>query len=307
MNLKDSVPDHQLSELRAMRSVSSQSLRSTGCALLMSDAHQSVLHIPMLGSGRAYCVYGFHLPSGQPSALLAFNGEYAETQTGDYLLGNGNRPYNPILMRFPSADTFSPFGQGGLNSYAYCLGDPVNNYDPTGNGPLSWFRKSPAKSYEAGAYSVLKNRNEQGLPVEMIMLEDAVRGQAGRASINWYGGALKWQAAEVKIVKGKADLVETDLGRYSNWVLNTEGDFVVGTYAVEGPKLTHAAMVSYASREYSIGSKIVASGEIKVTGGTVFFDNQSGHYKPPRNRMKMVRKHLEGMGIQATFMRIREE
>ncbi|KAK6509207.1 hypothetical protein TWF481_003967 [Arthrobotrys musiformis] len=27
----------------------------------------------------------------------------------------------------------SPFGKGGLNSYAYCLNDPINRVDPTGH------------------------------------------------------------------------------------------------------------------------------------------------------------------------------
>lgn len=35
-------------------------------------------------------------------------------------------------MRFNSPDSLSPFGRGGLNPYAYCLGDPVNFSDPTG-------------------------------------------------------------------------------------------------------------------------------------------------------------------------------
>lgn len=50
-----------------------------------------------------------------------------------YLLGNGYRAYNPALMRFNSPDNQSPFGEGGLNAYAYCAGDPVNSVDPSGH------------------------------------------------------------------------------------------------------------------------------------------------------------------------------
>ncbi|MCY1190730.1 hypothetical protein D9M71_225120 [compost metagenome] len=36
-------------------------------------------------------------------------------------------------MRFQAQDSFSPFGVGGLNGYAYCAGDPVNRVDPSGH------------------------------------------------------------------------------------------------------------------------------------------------------------------------------
>ncbi len=47
-------------------------------------------------------------------------------------------------MRFNRPDSWSPFGKGGLNSYAYCFGDPVNFVDPTGHvldGVLKGIRK----------------------------------------------------------------------------------------------------------------------------------------------------------------------
>lgn len=47
-------------------------------------------------------------------------------------LGNGHRVYNPVLMRFHSPDSLSPFGRGGRNAYAYCAGDPINHADPSG-------------------------------------------------------------------------------------------------------------------------------------------------------------------------------
>lgn len=81
----------------------------------------------------SYCTYG-HDPSLPSQRTIAgFNGESLEAMTAAYLLGNGYRLYSPILMRFHSADSISPFGRGGLNAYAYCNGDPVNNSDPSGH------------------------------------------------------------------------------------------------------------------------------------------------------------------------------
>ncbi|MCX5097788.1 flagellin [Streptomyces sp. NBC_00365] len=65
-------------------------------------------------------------------SLLGFNGELSDPVTEHYLLGNGYRSFNPVLMRFISPDSLSPFGEGRLNSYAYCVGDPVNLVDTSG-------------------------------------------------------------------------------------------------------------------------------------------------------------------------------
>ena len=67
--------------------------------------------------------------------LLAFTGQPRDPLTGCYHLGNGHRTYNPVLMRFHSADRLSPFDKGGINAYAYCVGDPVNRHDPSGRVP----------------------------------------------------------------------------------------------------------------------------------------------------------------------------
>jgi RHS repeat-associated protein len=61
-----------------------------------------------------------------------FKGEYYDPVIGAYSLGMGHRFYSTSLMRFYTSDTHSPFGAGGLNSYAFCLGDPVNHSDPKG-------------------------------------------------------------------------------------------------------------------------------------------------------------------------------
>lgn len=65
--------------------------------------------------------------------MLGFNGQREDRYSGTYLLGNGYRAYSPVLSRFQAPDNLSPFGKGGLNSYAYCTGDPVNYLDESGH------------------------------------------------------------------------------------------------------------------------------------------------------------------------------
>ncbi|RMM09185.1 hypothetical protein ALQ85_02142 [Pseudomonas syringae] len=107
----------------------------SNCALLATDQQQSVIAAQSLAF--AYTPYGHRQPSTGPMNLPGFTGERVDPVTGHYLLGNGYRAFNPVLMRFNSPDSLSPFGEGGLNAYAYCEGDPVNGVDPSGH--VRWF------------------------------------------------------------------------------------------------------------------------------------------------------------------------
>lgn len=99
-------------------------------SLLAIDNQRSVLMSDIRKT--AYTPYGHRNKSKDFFSPLGFNGERRDTTTGHYLLGNGHRAFNPVLMRFNSPDSLSPFDKGGLNCYAYCGGDPVNRIDPTG-------------------------------------------------------------------------------------------------------------------------------------------------------------------------------
>jgi RHS repeat-associated protein len=104
--------------------------------LLATDLQRSVLHTLKKNAERqpiAYSPYGHHRVESGLTSLLGFNGERTDPVTGHYLLGNGYRAFNPVLMRFNSPDSLSPFGKGGLNAYTYCLGDPVNLTDSNGH------------------------------------------------------------------------------------------------------------------------------------------------------------------------------
>jgi RHS repeat-associated protein len=80
----------------------------------------------------AYTAYGKQ-SSSESEALAGFNGEYRDADTDQYPLGNGYRWYVPETMCFYSQDSLSPFDEGGVHTYGYCDGDPVNRQDPSGH------------------------------------------------------------------------------------------------------------------------------------------------------------------------------
>ncbi|MCE7764527.1 hypothetical protein GQL56_17935 [Pseudomonas putida] len=104
------------------------------CNLLATDDKGSVFTVTGVSTDEVhtYSAYGNTPNMPSPESLLGFNGERPE-QLGMYILGDGYRPYSPLLMRFLAADSLSPFGKGGINAYAYCAGDPTNYIDPTGH------------------------------------------------------------------------------------------------------------------------------------------------------------------------------
>ncbi|SCW48695.1 MULTISPECIES: RHS repeat-associated core domain-containing protein [unclassified Pseudomonas] len=112
--------------------------------LLTTDLQRSVLHVlDATGlSPLAYTPYGHCVPENGLLSLLGFNGERPDPVTGHYLLGNGYRAFNPVLMRFNNPDSLSPFGEGGMNTYTYCSGDPLNRTDPTGRSSIYGLFKS---------------------------------------------------------------------------------------------------------------------------------------------------------------------
>lgn len=83
-------------------------------------------------------------------STIGFNGEFLEPNFENYDLGNGYRAYNPMIMQFTAPDDMSPFGEGGLNPYMYCIGDPINRADPTGHFSVFGF----AIGMAMGAFSL---------------------------------------------------------------------------------------------------------------------------------------------------------
>ena len=107
-------------------------------ALLASDAGGSVLlEADNVVQSVSYAAFGERAKRPLDSDLaeeLAFNGELLDPVSRCYLLGAGHhRPYSTTLGIFLAPDCAAPFRAGGINSLAYCGGDPVNRIDPSGH------------------------------------------------------------------------------------------------------------------------------------------------------------------------------
>lgn len=157
------------------------------------------LAVPGIGDvlSVAYLPYGHSSHSGR--CRLAFCGEHRDATSGVYHLGNGHRTYNPILMRFQSADALSPFGAGGINAYTYCAGDPVNRVDRNGtfsipNSIFLTVMAEGALNVIDGVFSALKvvvqgrlQNSAPSLPQQLQVFAKAHKGTLKVAS-----SALVW-------------------------------------------------------------------------------------------------------------------
>ncbi len=163
--------DHLVTELSPATQVSllrhgglplAQGDADSASTLLGTDQQHSILHTHnRQGSGSiAYSPFGQQPMEGNPVSRLSFNGEPPDLLSGHYLLGNGHRAFNPVLMRFHGPDSLSPFGRGGLNAYAYCQNDPVNYTDPSGQTPFAFtFLKDLARAPKVAQTMFTQNPN----------------------------------------------------------------------------------------------------------------------------------------------------
>ncbi|MFF7863725.1 RHS repeat-associated core domain-containing protein [Pseudomonas monteilii] len=144
-----------------------------------------------------YAAYGHTSSLPSQRTVSGFNGESLTSFLASYLLGNGYRAFSPVLMRFHSADSLSPFDAGGLNAYAYCLGDPINNADPDGHSSWSWLRtrkftpfsRTPQQKVNQRAASlaaITQKLKEQTAELTLADSQRAKFGKLARKNANHY-------------------------------------------------------------------------------------------------------------------------
>jgi RHS repeat-associated protein len=156
-----------------------------------------------------YAPYGWRTVTQH--STLAFNGELFDDRLGGYSLGNGRRLYNPRLMRFCIPDSLSPFHIGGINSYAYCQGDPINFTDPSGHAP-----SIPTTHSNRKVPSLLQQTSVRVSLMKINKLSEPLRGNAIKARNELH----KLMTDDLKrIFKGEKPLIYSlaQLETYRDW------------------------------------------------------------------------------------------
>ncbi|WCM51094.1 RHS repeat-associated core domain-containing protein [Pseudomonas sp. WJP1] len=179
-------------------------------ALLATDQQRSVMYtVGRFPLPIVYSPYGHLRAESGLTSLLGFNGERPDAMTGHYLLGNGHRAFNPVLMRFNSPDRLSPFDKGGINSYSYCLGDPINMSDPTGRAGTwySFFTNKVIDLWSKTDFStgIFKGYVEYR-PIQNV--SESLKNPLSKASLQY----LEWRAAPRDVMKKYKPQPVTDLG-----------------------------------------------------------------------------------------------
>lgn len=197
-------------------------------AFLATDKQGSVLHQhkPQRQRTCSYTVFGFG-PFNETVCFLGFTGTHRE-KSGAYLMGNGYRGYNTELMRFNSPDSWSPFARGGLNSYAYCQGDPVNMTDRSGH----------ALKISGGVNTAWKIDKSTGWPA--LLLNKAIVEKIVQNLPDTEGNNLQALAKKTQLVAAR----ESNKAAFNNITNNNYNDIRdaidEGTFYMKGVSLESA-------------------------------------------------------------------
>lgn len=244
---------------------------------------------------RHYTPYGYTaiaLDDGKVRSMVdlqlpAFNGQRLDVGAGLYHLGNGRRAYDPQLMVFLSPDPLSPFGEGGINSYVYCAGNPINLIDPSGLWPnwLKW-----ALTGVALALSVVT------LGVGAVGLAGAIAAQA--AGIVIASKAAIAAGAAFGVVSGSLGIaglsvaaVDHQMGWDRSKHINNLGWASFG-FSILG--WTAAGVGAYTSASMAYNAALKAATAEKFAGYASFFD------KPAPAALLAAGKRMVGLTYKFT-------
>nr|WP_294324834.1 RHS repeat-associated core domain-containing protein [Pseudomonas sp.] len=210
------------------------------------------------GRHEAYSPYGFS-NNAQWCAVVGFSGQFRDSTTGCYPLGNGYRFYTASLQRFISADSLSPFGKGGLNAYAYCSGDPINNVDPSGGVTLSVFGglKHIGVMDKTGLTQAL---HEAGLPNDLKIY---IKGRVSQRALDAHAIYISSNGGPLKVVvhdSGSVKIIDSRLASSPASVIGSVGPHTVSVGTVSYSLALRAAVHRASSQPSVVPSAGVSWG-----------------------------------------------
>ena len=275
-------------------------------SLLGTDHARSVLQLAKVSAPEPirYSPYGYHPAENGLLSLLGFNGERLDAKTGCYLLGNGYRAFNPVLMRFNSPDNYSPFGRGGLNSYAYCSGDPINRYDDTGHF-FKYLHRLSNRIFNSKTTKALSHNSPTIKPKK---LSAALPGkQKPKVFETLYDTANEFQEYKQRLANypERTPIISEvttgeDFARFSDMHGFNTFIFTDSKKLIVAPdRISHGELSGFANT-----SKVISAGEFTVTQNrTVFIRNTSGHYMPSFESLSHVESYLKDRGFAVKSIR----
>ncbi|WP_260676610.1 RHS repeat-associated core domain-containing protein [Pseudomonas congelans] len=284
-------------------------------SLLATDQPGSVLH-GVSGAGiesAAYSAYGYSDAENGLDCLMGFNGELRDPVSGHYLLGNGYRAFNPVLMRFNSPDSLSPFAAGGINCYAYCSGDPTDRTDPTGAvwkpviGSLGKVLKrlqrqaKPLRSESASRRSEFMDNQKTTVLSQYPVLSNRKISTFSREFAS-FSAANEIDPFQVLSIGGADDLVKVSGSYPRRFVFTSKSELLVDpSMDLERRSINHAILASYRSP----GSEVISAGMIaRPKPNQVVLWNDSGHYYPGFSTLQPVDIRLSTWGAKVERVRI---
>ncbi|MGE8062837.1 RHS repeat-associated core domain-containing protein [Pseudomonas sp. NPDC089547] len=241
-----------------------------------------------------YSPYGYRGTQPATTGALGFNGQFFHAELGCYALGNGHRIYNPRMMRFISPDAYSPFLKGGINSYIYCLNDPVNGHDPSGK------------------WTIFKNLRPRALTAARAMKDSMFPAQGATLKNNGAVNladevlrsrlAIKAASVDYTVVASKNTLNLLDWKQTHKYVLTENNEFAIFSADSDANLPTHASLAERLGLAAS--DSVISAGYISRRDGEFHIDNFSGHYQPPPQRLHVAEQYLGTLGIKVKLVRV---
>ncbi|MBH1968215.1 MAG: RHS repeat-associated core domain-containing protein [Pseudomonadales bacterium] len=273
-------------------------------SLLATDQMRSVLQVLKANRPRpiAHSPYG-HRPMGNGLiSLLGFNGERPDPITGHYLLGNGYRAFNPVLMRFNSPDNMSPFGKGGLNSYTYCFCDPINYSDSSGHFPFWKIKAFFSRNKKIPSFSPPTSNVSNKYKSYALVLDENV---AKKEIVNSYRKVMysSNSKSKIPIPVMKINSLE-QLEVVKNWGRSFKHDpyYTNNRNSVSFIYTEHKELFVGSTGHLMLSTlaksnRVISAGElIRFNDRSFSITNSSGHFKPAFDSLHPVKKRLERMG-----------